>query len=175
MADCDRSSDLGRRTQRSNHDGAHRHDEGDQTAIGRHMARVGSAPRLAKSSDNYHLQSLVGCSRSQVVVYGGFLPDINWCHVRSRLPDTWANVLRHRCTADMVAIPCDGPPILTDVEAMERDGIIVRRGRQPYSVPVLRPGGTKDNAILLCDLYRLTPKGVALCQAHGITALESSA
>jgi hypothetical protein len=92
------------------------------------------------------------------------------------LPDTWRKVLSARSMKDKigVAIDCDIAPVgeLNIVSELVREGILVWIDRACLPQLGLKApaklGGELLRRGLNADIYRLTPKGVALCDAYGI-------
>lgn len=82
------------------------------------------------------------------------------------------SVLERRSVADKIAIAidCDLCPVddLPAVAELVRDGILVWIDRACLMhIGVKRPDGSMLRG-LNADVYRLTAKGIALCEANGI-------
>lgn len=81
------------------------------------------------------------------------------------LKPEWRKVLQCRSVLDKFAIPrsCElAPPYaLPAISEMVREGIVVFV--EPAWLAISESG---EQAY--CDVYQITPKGVALCDAHGI-------
>lgn len=89
------------------------------------------------------------------------------------MPDAWRSVLSCRSVKDKiaVAIECDLAPVdmLPAVTELVRDGYMVWIDRATLMHLVVQ--NTKTGEIrrgVPCDVYQLTEKGVALCDANGI-------
>ena len=83
----------------------------------------------------------------------------------------WRNVLQHRSEADKigVSIDCDMAPVgeLNVVAELVREGVIIWIDRAALThLVVKRQGGRPFHPNV--DVYRLTAKGIALCDAEGI-------
>jgi hypothetical protein len=89
------------------------------------------------------------------------------------LPEDWRRVLSNRSTRDKIgiAIDCDLAPVgeLTTVAELVRAGLIEWIDRT--CLAHLGTRNTETGEVRRCinaDVYRLTEKGIALCDAHGI-------
>jgi hypothetical protein len=91
----------------------------------------------------------------------------------SELPDSWRRVLSKRSVLDKIgiAIDCDLAPVgeLNTVSELVREGIIawIDRACLGHLAAVMPATGEVRRGINF-DLYRLTEKGIAHCDANGI-------
>lgn len=83
------------------------------------------------------------------------------------MKDEWRRILQHRSVKDKIgiAVDCDLAPVgdLNIVTDLVREGIITFVERAALLHLVIK-GRRGVNA----DIYRLTPKGIALCDSNGI-------
>lgn len=91
----------------------------------------------------------------------------------SEMPEAWRDVLSARSVRDKIgiAIDCDLAPVgeLNVVGELVREGIIewIDRACVPHLGTFHLDTGEVRRGFN-CDVYRLTPKGIALCDANGI-------
>ena len=93
--------------------------------------------------------------------------------MNDNLPEGWRKVLSARSVKDKigVVIDCDLCPVgeLNVVAELVREGLIewIERACLRH-LGVGTPDGKLIRRGVNADVYRLTPKGIALCEANGI-------
>jgi hypothetical protein len=85
----------------------------------------------------------------------------------------WADMLKHRSVDDKigVAVDCDLAPVgeLAVVAELVREGIMQWIDRAWLGhLAVQNADGSHRRRGVNCDIYKLTEKGIALCEQHGI-------
>ena len=91
------------------------------------------------------------------------------------LPNGWYDVLVHRSVADKIAIPINcavaDPKTLPIVSELVRDGILFWIDRRMAWAKVTHrdlPNAEPRRIEFPIDVYKLTDKGIALCDEHEI-------